>query len=312
MKIFTKQINRTRPGVSLVEVILVLGIASLMIGGSFAWFDAQKGSDFYNEVRQVESRIREVQSQNTSSQVPGYDLGSASVCNNEDREIGLDKCVIGKGEEVFGTAVAISVPNTGDTFTKLKIFYLKKDKESDLAPLQSLLVTSYANKEVELPATLKLEGFTVFGDGQCTTGAYSPWRNLPETLSGSSAGYQDFRSATNESLVVFRRTTGGYNTFWPNANVSTFDTTGVFNGAKPWWSGTASSPTPAWLGSYDDASYQYGSVSPSAATRLRSQPCAVLWRFGSVERKAGSPGEPRFKAEINFNLVDGTTTLVTR
>jgi len=311
MKIPLKQIRRTQSGVSLVEVIMVLGIASLMIGGAFAWFDTQKSSDFYNEVRQVESRIREVQSQNTSSQVPGYDLSGTSVCNNEDREIGGVKCVLGKGEEVFGTAVAIAVPNPGDTFVKLKTIYLKKGPESTTAPIQSLWVESYGGvKEVDLPASLKFEGFKIFGDGLCTSGSYNSWRNLPYLV---GAGGTDYTTAGNESMIVFRRTTGGYNAFWPT-NPTNF-VRATANASRPAWVGAvAPSDRQGWVGSYDDATYQY-SPTPTGAdatNRLKSQPCAVLWRFGSTERDPSDASKPRFSADINFNLVDGTTTLVTR
>ncbi len=305
MNIPLKQINRTQSGVSLVEVIMVLGIASLMIGGAFAWFDTQKSSDFYNEVRQVESRIREVQSENTSSIVPGFTGDSncspvvTSSCNK-----------LTTGEEVFGTAVAMAVPSPGDTFVKLKTLYLKKGPESTTAPIQSLWIESYSNREVDLPAGLRLEGFKVFGDGLCTTGSYNSWRNLPHLV---GAGGTDYTTAGNESMIVFRRTTGGYNAFWPTSPTNFVRATA--NASRPAWVGAvAPSDKQGWLGSYDDATYQY-SPTPTGAdatNRLRSQPCAVLWRFGSTERDPSNALKPRFTAEINFNLVDGTTTLVTR
>ena len=306
MKIFTKQINRTRPGVSLVEVIMVLGIASLMIGGAFAWFDTQKSSDFYNEVRQVESRIREVQSENSSSIVPGF-TGDAS-CS----PVVTSSCnKLTTGEEVFGTAVAMAVPNPGDTFVKLKTIYLKKGPESATAPIQSLWVESYGGvKEVDLPASLRFEGFKVFGDGLCTSGSYNSWRNLPHLV---GAGGTDYATAGNESMIVFRRTTGGYNAFWPTNPTNFVKATA--NASRPAWVGAVSpSDRQGWLGSYDDATYQY-SPTPTGAdatNRLQSQPCAVLWRFGSTERDPSDALKPRFTADINFNLVDGTTTLVTR
>ena len=305
MNIPLKQINRTRPGVSLVEVIMVLGIASLMIGGAFAWFDTQKSSDFYNEVRQVESRIREVQSENTSSIVPGFTGDSncspvvTSSCNK-----------LTTGEEVFGTAVAMAVPSPGDTFVKLKTLYLKKGPESTTAPIQSLWIESYSNREVDLPAGLRLEGFKVFGDGLCTSGSYNSWRNLPHLV---GAGGTDYTTAGNESMIVFRRTTGGYNAFWPTSPTNFVRATA--NASRPAWVGAvAPSDRQGWVGSYDDATYQY-SPTPTGAdatNRLRSQPCAVLWRFGSTERDPSDASKPRFSADINFNLVDGTTTLVTR
>lgn len=306
MKIPHKQIRRTQSGVSLVEVIMVLGIASLMIGGAFAWFDTQKSSDFYNEVRQVESRIREVQSENSSSIVPGFtgDPNCSPVVTSSCNKLTT-------GEEVFGTAVAMAVPNPGDTFVKLKTIYLKKGPESTTAPIQSLWVESYGGiKEVDLPAGLRFEGFKVFGDGLCTSGGYNSWRNLPHLV---GAGGTDYVTAGNESMIVFRRTTGGYNAFWPT-NPTNF-VRATANASRPAWVGAVSpSDRQGWLGSYDDATYQY-SPTPTGAdatNRLKSQPCAVLWRFGSTERDPSDASKPRFTADINFNLVDGTTTLVTR
>lgn len=301
---------RSRSGISLVEVLMVLGISSMLIAGSFAWFDARKSSDFYDQVRQIESKIREVQSENTSSMVPGYDSALGSPCNQPDRS----GCAIEGGEEVFGTAVSIMVPNTGDLSTKMRILYIKKGPKSTTAPLQASWVQDYERSEIELPLTIKLEGFTIFGDATCTSGAYNNWRNLPQTLSGPN--YQDFAGAGSKSMVVFRRITGGYNAFWPSwGSGGSADIAKVLvNSSRPAWGSLASSSVPGWLGSYDDSSFIYQTTpSGSAATnRLQSQPCAVRWRFGSVERSAADNTKPRFTAEINFNLVDGTTTLVTQ
>lgn len=309
-----KQILRTRPGISLVEVIMVLGISSLMIGGALAWFDTRKSSDFYDQVRQIESRIREVQSENASSLVPGYnkDDSPGTGCNSDSRS----GCVIGQGEEVFGTAVSVAVPNAGDTSTRLRILYLKRGPESG-APSQASWVQDYDRRDISLPANIKLEGFTVFGNATCTPpGAYNSWRNLPATPPAPSADVRDFNSPGNRSMLVFRRTTGGYNAFWPSwtaappADVSQVLT----NANRPVWSNVNASSSPGWLGSYDDNSFAY-QTTPSgsdATNRLQSQPCAVLWRFGSVDRNPSDATKPRFTAEINFNLVDGTTSLVTR
>ena len=117
-------------------------------------------------------------------------------------------------------------------------------------------------------------------------------------------------------MIVFRRTTGGYNAFWPSwlAGGSSDILPVTVNGSRPVWGSPASSSAPGWLGSYDDSSfiYQTTPTGPAATNRLQSQPCAVLWRLGSVERSATDNTKPRFTAEINFNLVDGTTTIQTR
>lgn len=290
---------------------MVLGISSLMIGGALAWFDARKSSDFYDQMRQVESRIREVQSENTTSIVPGYDSSASSPCNTKERKIGSFKCVIGEREEVYATAVsmAVNAANTGSP--DLKIWYLKKSAPSG-TPLQSEEVLDYGTRTVDLPANVRFEGYKVFPptgpNRTCVApAALNGYRSLP-FQEVASVGERSVTTPNSESLMVFRRTTGGYNAFDASGAISFNPAAIPVSKARPVWD-NSTNINPAWRGNYDDSSYQYSSFTEG---RLRSQPCAVLWRFGTLERKAGSPSEPRFTAEINFNLVDGTTTLVTR
>lgn len=301
---------------------MVLGISSMMIGGALVWFDTRKNSDFYDQMRQLESRIREVQSENTTSIVPGYDKSSLSACNQLDRT----GCVLESGEEVYGTAVSMLVNAAGVGSPQLKIWYLKKNKPVG-TPLQAETIDDYSVSTVDLPATVRFEGYKVFPPTGANLSCAAPaalngYRNLPYKASDPvAAGEASITAAGSETLMVFRRTTGGYNAFNnPGGSVDIEPTTvaGVPR-QRPYWNSTALPiiSNPAWRGNYDDSSYQY-SPNPDPANltesqgRLNSQPCAVLWRFGSVERKAGAPTEPRFTAEINFNLADGTTTLVTR
>ncbi len=320
-----KHIIRTRQGVSLVEVIMVLGISSMMIGGALVWFDTRKNSDFYDQMRQLESRIREVQSENTTSIVPGYDKSPLSPCNQLDRA----GCVIASGEEVYGTAVSMQVSPAGTGSPQLKIWYLKKNKAVGTPP-QAETIDDYgvpSPRTVELPANVRFEGYKVFPPTGPNVTCSAPaslngYRNLPHKSSDPvAAGEANITAAGSETLLVFRRTTGGYNAFNNPAGTVEIEPATVSGvpRSRPYWSssGLPIIKNPAWRGNYDDSSYQYNpSPDPSnlieSQGRLNSQPCAVLWRFGSVERKAGVPAEPRFTAEINFNLVDGTTTLVTR
>jgi hypothetical protein len=292
--------SRHRRGVSLVEVVMVLGISTLLIGGALAWFDSKKSSDFYDSVRQVESSIREAQSENVSSIVPGYNSADSN-CNDIDRT----GCIISQGQKVFGTAVsvAVSAANTGSP--TLRVWYLKQTEPIG-SPAVSHGVDDYNIRNITLPIDLRFEGYKIYAPTAAGTlcNAGSTYRNLDYDANGD--GGQRFVNPASESMVVFRKVTGSYNTFWNNAGISINPS--ATTASRPVWFNYLSS-NPGWVGSYDDMNYSYSLTNTG---NLQSQPCAVLWRFGSLERKAGDATKPRFSAEINFNLVDGTTRLVTR
>lgn len=297
---------RSRPGISLVEVIIVLGISSMLIAGSFAWFDSRKSSDFYDQMRQLESRIREVQSENTSNVVPGYSSGDCSPMT--------PACPLHTDEEVYATGVSMAIRASSP---ELKIWYLKKNAPIAIPP-QAETIESYYTNNVVLPANLRFEGYKVFppnASGVCPAATLDGYRNLPH-LEASSVGETSITAADSESLLVFRRTTGSYNAFNNPAGAVSITPNSVTTAhSRPTYpNGNSNGNNPAWRGSYNDSSYIYNPLPNSAQSqrRLLSQPCAVLWRFGSVERSASDNTVPRFTAEINFNLVDGTTTLVTR
>lgn len=288
---------------------MVLGISSMLIGGAMAWFDSKKSTDFYDHMRQVESRVREVQSENVSSIVPGYDSSDTGPCNTATRKIGLQECVLLVGEEVYGTAVSMTVPAANVGSPRMRIWYLKRGAALAGVPPQAEDVIPYNTRDITFPADLRFEGYKIYGpeSGGVCNGSYNNYRVLPYQF---GAGGVDSDTTGNESLVVFRKVTGTYNAFWSAAAIGF--SSGNVSAARPTWGGTSGDP--GWRGRYDDAKYRYNPVptGTAATSRLVSQPCAVLWRFGSLERKAGAPDEPRFTAEINFNLVDGTTSLVTR
>jgi hypothetical protein len=296
--------RRRESGVSLVEVIMVLGISSMLIGGAMAWFDSKKSTDFYDHMRQVESRVREVQSENVSSIVPGF------TENSDCKPKVLATCPIAPGEEVYGTAVSMTVPAANVGSPQMRIWYLKRGVALVGVPPQAEDIIPYNTRDITFPADLRFEGYKIFrptnGNLTCNATNYNSYRNLPFLANSLEADSLKVSTTNSESLVVFRKVTGTYNAFWSAAAIGFSDGT---PGSKPEWDGNSGNP--GWRGSYDDPNYIYSIPSASTA-RLQSQPCAVLWRFGSLERKAGAPTEPRFTAEINFNLVDGTTTLVTR
>lgn len=277
MRRYQTQIHRDahKSGVTLVELIIVLGISTMLIGGAFAWFNSRKSVDFYDQVRQIESQIRSVQSESVSNRAPD----GATAINS--------------GEELFGTAVGIAPENLASPQTTLRVFHLKQ-----LAPGatgQSEGIDEYGGVEdIALPPTMYLAGYRIISP----TDAVCSQKTKPRT-SGASV-----TSPAQQSLIVFRQNRVSYNAFsWPD---STNIPPQLVSGPRPTWSGSISG-RPGWRGSYDDESYNYTSGSSSAP--LASQPCAVLWLFDSVERNGANP---RFTAEIQFNLLDGTTTVQTR
>lgn len=264
-----------KSGVSLVELVLVLGISSMLIVGSLAWFNSRKSVDFSNQVRQIESEIRSIQSESTSNKAP---TGGASFA---------------LGEELFGVAVGVTPENLAAPQTTMRVYYLKQTAPG--ATGQSEGIASYSAREIQLPATLYLAGY----QNIAPTDAICSNKVKPKTAGTGVT------NVAQQSLIVFRQISGSYNAF-SRPDSATVTPESVFGGPKPAWSGTVSS-RPGWRGSYDDESYNY-SGSPGVGP-LASQPCAVLWRFESVERNGANA---RFSAEIQFNLVDGTTTVQTR
>lgn len=276
MRQYQTQIHRKphKSGMTLIELIMVLAISSLLIGGSLAWFDSRKSVDFNDQVRQIESEIRSIQSESSTNRSPS---GGASFA---------------LGEELFGTAISISPETLATPQTTMRVYYLKQLAPAG-ASAQAEGIVSYSTREIQLPATLYLVGYQNIAptDAVCSN-------KVKPATAGTGV-----TSVSEQSLVVFRQTSGSYNAFSRPDSTSVVAQAG---GPRPVWSGTISS-RPGWRGSYDDESYTY-SGSPAAGP-LASQPCAVLWRFESVER---SGANARFSAEIQFNLRDGTTTVQTR
>jgi hypothetical protein len=246
----------------------------MLIAGSLAWFNSRKSVDFSNQVRQIESEIRSIQSESSSNKAPN---GGASFAS---------------GEELFGAAVGITPENLATPQTTMRVYYLKQTAPG--ATGQSEGIASYSSREIQLPATLYLAGYQNIApnDSVCSN------KVKPKT-----AGV-GVTNVAQQSLIVFRQISGSYNAFSRPDSATVAPQ--LIGGPRVPWGGTVSS-TPGWRGSYDDESYNYSTGSGTGP--LASQPCAVLWRFESVER---SGANPRFSAEIQFNLVDGTTTVQTR
>lgn len=263
-----------RSGLSLVELTIVLGISSLLVAGSFAWFSSKRSTDFYDSMRQVESAIREAQSEISSNYLPGQAPG----CQTEARTA----CPVGKNELIFAVGVGVKVATsanseTDDSDNKLYISNIKASTDPITKKISAVNAGSYGSREVLLPSTMKFAGYRV-SLPPCNRPTYDDWTRLNAT--------ETLKSAFNDAgIITFRKEPNVMNSFVGST------------------SGWATDYATGWGG--DDP------VRILASNRgaVTSIPCAVMWQFESLE-KAG--GNPRFTAEIVYDLTKRTTKLQTR
>ncbi len=113
--------TRLQPGLSIVELVIVLGISALLVIGANQWFSSRKSPDFFNSMRQIESVIRETQSDSASNIMPGY---IAACGTTAGRNPSTGTCPIRDGEFVFGTAIGVQkqdISNGSNTQDNLRI-----------------------------------------------------------------------------------------------------------------------------------------------------------------------------------------------
>lgn len=332
--LFTSQ----RRGLSLTELVIVLGISSLLIGASLAWFSSQRTVNFYDQMRQIESQIRKVQSDAQSNIAPGF----VAKGDCDARDDPSSTCVLKVGEEIFGTA--ISVQNQAASLpAKMRIYYLKSTNPA-LSPYnrpQSVVpygpIANYS-EDVTLPADMRFLGYRVYGH-TLVGGVYTcrladsgliKWP-LPTTADGQNNPVlqNDIREVTGVSgysTMVFRRQPNSYYTLWDAATTGVFTagsveppfrTPPVEIGLGP-VSGvrfvTTKTSAERVLNGGGYAYYDQSATIPFPAEvtnkmPLGTQPCAVAWKFGTVEQ---SGGQSRFTAEIVFDIPNSTIRLVTR
>ncbi len=167
---FTLFTSRRR-GLSLTELVIVLGISSLLIGGSFAWFSSQRTVNFYDQMRQIESRVRKVQSDSQTNIVPGFSPGGA--CNDRTNP----GCVLTEGEQVFGTAISVENQAAASP-TKVRIYYLESTNPDDSLYKRADSVVPYGpavnySEDVTLPTDMRFLGYRVYGHRfNIATGTY--------------------------------------------------------------------------------------------------------------------------------------------
>lgn len=275
-----RKITKRLPhGLALIELVIVLAISTMIMGGSFVWFQSQAPVNFYNDMRQIDSFVREVQNESATNAVPGYSDNPAVLasCNLPDRgKTETDpakKCPIGQDEQVFGTAVGIN-SRFQATFT---VFYLKATTPTTTPPIRPTRVEVYSQRTYQIPKTMRYAGWKRYPQtGSCTPAMASQdysklsphdW-GQPEPAggydyplyTGATSFEQDYLFGGGNNLTVFRRQ--------PNSMY-------IFRGRD--FSGPnvgQSDANPA-----DMASYGYDN--PNNATQ--SRPCAMMLELESVE-----------------------------
>lgn len=173
-----------------------MAISTMLMGGAMLWFRNQEGTDFYNNSRQLDAYVREIQNEASSNIVPGYTAEAG--CNTLART----NCPIGKNEEVFGTAIRI---DGGSSEPKFTVYYLKASgRPSPSQPPTT--VEAYSQQTYELPVTVRYTGSRVISGNNCSQVARHDV---------DSAGF----TAQDPIMIVFRRQPSAYYVFTgSNAN----------------------------------------------------------------------------------------------
>lgn len=294
----TKKSPRLLIGMSLVELVVVLGISSMILMGSFAWFGTKRTSDFADSTRQIESLVREIQSEINTNAVPGYDTSSGSACNQPDRS----GCVLKKGEQVLATGIGMQssgLPATTESRT-LQFYYFKVGPLTGNPSVPLAEVSSYATRKIELPVGIHLVWIRVYNRNGTQCGTY--WGDIDRIVPNDADTNTLIDKSKTTSVVTFRREPTIMNSFTGTGNLIQAANALPFSSVPnpPFLAGGYSSTinNPRW---YDGWGGDNPANFTNGTTALASLPCAVIWRFGSDEL-TGPTGPSRFTSDILFNF----------
>lgn len=272
-------------GLSLVELMIVLALSSMIVAGSLAWFGSKRSTDFYDQMRQIESSIREVQSEISSNLVPGY--ADAAGCT--DYPDPSPSCPLSDGDQVLATGVGIGTDLTQSAVTRtLQVRYFK-GLAADGHTITD--VRSYGEgRQVALPVGIHLAFI----------------KSFPKSLTGTCDVDGELSNSTTEvgptvfttgapstvahwSMITFRRSPSILNSFGGNG-------VQLLAGVDV---------------NIDPAVYaDWGADNP--VNTIPNTPCATMWGFESDERvTVAGVAQARFKGEIVFNLASQTMRLQT-
>lgn len=157
-----------RHGVTLIELIIVLGISSIIVAGSTAWFESQKSVTFVNEVRQLESEVRLAQSQINTNELPGFGSGCQTAARTG--------CPIGQNQQVFSSLVRMNT--TPGNERVLTIDYLSATTNPTTKQVLANGISTYSSRNITLDAGVQYIGSRTLS-GVCAS-SYDGWtrRNL--------------------------------------------------------------------------------------------------------------------------------------
>ncbi len=178
-----------------------MAISTMLMGGAMLWFREQETTDFYNNSRQLDAYVRELQSESSSNIVPGFS-GNAG-CNTVART----NCPIKQNEEVFGTAMLVQGGSADPKFT---IYYLKSSGRATPSA-QPTKVEAYGTPQTyELPATVRYTGANrIPASGPCIPSGANYSQIARHDIGGDATGFQ----AQQPMMIVFRRQPSAYYVF---------------------------------------------------------------------------------------------------
>lgn len=178
---------------SLVELVIVLGISSILIAGSFAWFQSRGGTVFYDQMRQIDAYVRQIQSEADSQYVQGFS-GNASCIKYDDRDPLTTTCPLAQKEQVFGVALMAQVPIAGQQ-TILTSLRLKRD--STATNVTDFGGASAAGPSYQVDRGVKFVGYGTTGTTSNCNTTDRAWATIPGALRRTTPG--------NTAAIVFRQ-----------------------------------------------------------------------------------------------------------
>ena len=169
-----KLMSSQRPGLAIIEVILVMTISALLFGVVIGTFATRRKAASDDAARQVMSEIAKVRNQ--AQQGQGASTGT-----------------IPPGNEMFGQAIILA-PNSSD-ITVYKLMQSRTDSS----------ISSYENYTIKMPNSLKW--FIAAGSSGTYCDAFTSCYGSPLAYLGATPPFLDGTTNTR-ILLVFRNNTG--------------------------------------------------------------------------------------------------------
>lgn len=192
--------NRAK-GISIIELTITLALGAMLAGGSFLWYASQRGTQFYDGARQIESQIKEVQSGIDANEVPA---GAAIPTPNITTRIG--HTVFATSVSADGTDSALASPTLA---RQLTVRYYTAQYNMDTGRITTVASASpYVVRQVDLPI-----GMVYRGIRRLPSVAGVPCADLNNWSSSNPAGATLIQGAASISTITFRREPKALNYF---------------------------------------------------------------------------------------------------